>query len=79
MKRQSDNVILRRQPKNLEILRAAQDDNYSLRGVYPELAEGLRMTNSGIRRVVGQPLKGDFKSGSNPYFFIVQWANTRYI
>jgi hypothetical protein len=26
-KRPSDNVILRREPKNLEILRAAQDDN----------------------------------------------------
>ena len=30
--------------KNLEILRAAQDDNYSLRGACPELVEGLRMT-----------------------------------
>jgi hypothetical protein len=38
------NVILRRQPKNLEILRAAQDDNYFLRGACPELVEGLRMT-----------------------------------
>ena len=54
--RLSDNVILRREPKNLEILRAAQDDNYSLRGACPELAEGLRMTVAGIRLVVGQPL-----------------------
>ena len=31
--------------------------NYEiLRGVYPELAEGLRMTVAGIRLVVGQPL-----------------------
>jgi hypothetical protein len=29
-KRLSDNVILRREPKNLEILRAAQDDNYGV-------------------------------------------------
>jgi|GEM_PF-6704796 hypothetical protein len=40
LERLSDNVILRREPKNLEILRPAlggtQDDNYSLRGVYPE-------------------------------------------
>jgi len=34
--RLSDNIILRREPKNLEILRAAQDDNYSLRGACPE-------------------------------------------
>jgi len=40
----SYNVILRHQPKNLEILRAAQDDNYFLRGACPELVEGLRMT-----------------------------------
>ncbi|GAG48997.1 unnamed protein product [marine sediment metagenome] len=47
LERLSDNVILRRQPKNLEILRATQDDNYTLRGVYPELVEGLRMTKAG--------------------------------
>jgi hypothetical protein len=40
----TDNVILRRQPKNLKILRAAQDDNSSIRGVYLELAEALGMT-----------------------------------
>ena len=60
--RLSDLVILRREPKNLEILRPAQrgtqDDNYFLRGACPELAEGLRMTNAAIRRVVGQPLRG---------------------
>ena len=28
-----------------------------LRGVYPELAEGLRMTYVGVRTVVGQSLK----------------------
>jgi hypothetical protein len=61
LERLSDNVILRREPKNLEILRAAQDDNYSLRGVYPELAEGLRMTNQGLGEIVGQPLGGILK------------------
>ena len=41
LKRLSDNalealyVILRREPKNLEILRAAQDDNCSLRATCP--------------------------------------------
>ena len=40
----SYNVILRHQPKNLEILRAAQEDTYFLRGACPELVEGLRMT-----------------------------------
>ena len=68
--RLSDLVILRREPKNLEILRPAQrgtqDDNYFLRGACPErldprsstdLAEKLRMTDAGIRRVVGQSLQ----------------------
>ena len=54
LKRLSNKVILRRQPKNLEILC----------GVYPErlglslstgLAEGLTRTMPGIREVVGQP------------------------
>ena len=58
--RLSDNVILRRQPKNLKILHSAQDDNSSLRGACPELAEGLRMAKAGIRKVFGQPLEGDF-------------------
>ena len=44
LSRPSDNVILRRQPKNLEILLpplgGTLDDNYSLRGACPELAEG---------------------------------------
>jgi len=63
LSRPSDNVILRRQPKNLEILRpplgGTQDDNYSLRGACPELAEGLRITEAGISGVVGQPLEAD--------------------
>jgi hypothetical protein len=51
------NVIPRREPRNLKILRPAQsgtqDDSFSLRGACPacperslgELAEGLEMTN----------------------------------
>ena len=58
--RLSDNVILRRQPKNLEILRATQDDNYTLRGVYPELVEGLRMTRADKKEAIGQPLEEDW-------------------
>jgi hypothetical protein len=57
--RLSDNVILRRQPRNLEILRATQDDNYTLRGVYPELAEGIRMTKADKNGAIGQPLAED--------------------
>ena len=64
-KRLHDNVILRRQPKNLEIHRVTQDDNSSLRRACPELAEGLRMTNAGIQRVVGQTQQGDFGDGFN--------------
>jgi hypothetical protein len=30
-----------------------------LRGVYPELAEGLRMTKDGKRKAVGQSLEED--------------------
>jgi len=48
--------VRRRRAKNLEILRAAQDDNYSLRGVYPELAEGLRMTYRTFGRLLDRPL-----------------------
>ncbi len=39
------NVIPRREPRNLKILRPAQDDSSSLRGACPELVEGLEMTN----------------------------------
>jgi len=52
LKRLADNVILRREPKNLDLSSRSggiQDDNYSLRGACPELAEGLRMTLPGIR------------------------------
>ena len=49
--RLSDNVILRREPKNLEILRLAQDDNSSHPGACPELAEGLRMTTRRLGRL----------------------------
>ena len=48
--RLSDNVILRRQSKNLESVTAW--DSEILRGVYPELVEGLRMTILSIREVV---------------------------
>ena len=48
-----DNVILRREPKNLEAWVAC--DHEILRGVYPELAEGLRMTNKVLQEIVGQP------------------------
>ena len=36
-----------------------QNDNYSLRGACPELAEGLRMTKADMSGVVGQPLEAD--------------------
>ena len=48
-----DNVILRRQPKNLENVSICSDQ--ILRGVYPEPVEGLRMTMAGMKVIVGQP------------------------
>ena len=55
--RLSDRVILRRQPKNLEGV--SHGSMETLRGVYPELAEGLRMTKAGKREAVGQSLEED--------------------
>ena len=59
--RLSDNVILRRQPKNLKCVSTRTYE--ILRGVYPEPVEGLRMTKASISGVVGQPLRGDFEAG----------------
>ena len=57
-RRLSAKVILRREAKNLEWVSTREDK--ILREVYPESAEGLRMTVADIPGVVGQPLDKDF-------------------
>ena len=54
----SDKVVLNRKPKNLEGVSTRENEIF--RGVYPEPAEGLKMTLAGLRWVGGQPLEGNF-------------------